>query len=281
VVCNVTVPKVVEEMLMHREQDGVSKSYIGHLKTTLNRFAAKLPGEILEVTSHEIDAWLRSLKVAPATHNSMLHCLKVFFSFARSRDYLPEDRSTAADSVRLVKDVSDRVSIFTPTQMETILHAAPPRLIPILAIGAFSGIIMAELNRLDWSAIDLERRIIELRADQAKTASRRIIPISENLAAWLEPIERRGKVVHGKDLHREVTALARTLKIEWPRNVLRHSFISYRIAIVKSADQVALEAGNSPSIIFKNYRELTTEGAGRQVVRHLAIRGPVAKHFRC
>ena len=60
-------------------------------------------------------------------------------------------------------------------------------------------------------------------------------------------------------LHREVTALARALKLDWPRNVLRHSFISYRIAIVKSADQVALEAGNSPSIIFKNYRELTTE----------------------
>jgi hypothetical protein len=40
---------------------------------------------------------------------------------------------------------------------------------------------------------------------------------------------------------------------------MRHSFISYRIADVKSADQVALEAGNSPSIIFKHYRELTTE----------------------
>jgi hypothetical protein len=45
----------------------------------------------------------------------------------------------------------------------------------------------------------------------------------------------------------------------WPRNVLRHSFITYRIAIVKSADQVSLEAGNSPSVIFKNYRELATE----------------------
>jgi hypothetical protein len=35
-------------------------------------------------------------------------------------------------------------------------------------------------------------------------------------------------------------------------------FISYRIAIVQSAGQVALEAGNSASIIFKRYRELTT-----------------------
>ncbi|MDH4445713.1 MAG: hypothetical protein QE267_11380 [Akkermansiaceae bacterium] len=28
---------------------------------------------------------------------------------------------------------------------------------------------------------------------------------------------------------------------------------------MKSADQVALEAGNSPSVILKNYRELATE----------------------
>ncbi len=53
-----------------------------------------------------------------------------------------------------------------------------------------------------------------------------------------------------------LSALACTLK---PRNVSRHSFITYRIAIVKSADQVALEAGDSPSIIFKNYRELATD----------------------
>ena len=32
----------------------------------------------------------------------------------------------------------------------------------------------------------------------------------------------------------------------------------YRIAVVQSADQVALESGNAPSIIFKHYRELTT-----------------------
>ncbi|MEX1048152.1 MAG: hypothetical protein WED15_01395, partial [Akkermansiaceae bacterium] len=158
-----------------------------------------------------------------------------------------------------VKIKSDDVSVFTPKQMEKILHAAPPHLIPILAVGAFAGIRMAELNRLDWSAFDLEREFIELRADGAKTASRRLVPITDNLRAWIEPLPRKGKVVRHAALHREVTSLARALKMEWPRNVLRHSFISYRIATVKSADQVTLEAGNSPSVIFKNYRELTTE----------------------
>lgn len=60
-------------------------------------------------------------------------------------------------------------------------------------------------------------------------------------------------------MHREVTSLARALKMEWPRNVLINSFISYRIAVVKVPTRVALEAGNSPCIIFKNYRELATD----------------------
>ena len=78
---------------------------------------------------------------------------------------------------------------------QKILHAAPPHLIPILAIGGFAGMRKAEMNRLDWNAVNLERRIIEVRAGQAKTASRRIIPITENLAEWLDPLPRTGPVV--------------------------------------------------------------------------------------
>ena len=41
-------------------------------------------------------------------------------------------------------------------------------------------------------------------------------------------------------------------------NGFRHSFCTYRLASVQSAAQVALEAGNSPKILFSNYRELAT-----------------------
>ena len=51
---------------------------------------------------------------------------------------------------------------------------------------------------------------------------------------------------------------------EWRKNALRHSFISYRLAEVKNAHQVAIEAGNSENIIFKNYRELVTEEEAAQ-----------------
>ncbi len=255
------IPEIVEELVAARKQDGASKSWLGTLRTVLGRFAASFQGEILGVTSADIDGWLRGLDLSNSSRNSMLICVKVLFSFARSRNYLPADQPTAAEQVKKVKLRQDAVvvEVFTPEEMTKLLHAAPIHLVPILAIGAFAGIRTAEMNRLEWSAVDLERGIIELRAAQAKTASRRLVPITDNLRAWLEELPRRGKVVAHPGLHKETTALARALEIRWPRNVLRHSFISYRIAIVKSADQVALEAGNSPDIIFKHYRELRTE----------------------
>jgi integrase len=255
----VLVPELVAELIAAREQDGASKTYVSQLKTIINRFAAAFPGEILGISSSDIDAWLRGLPVSASSRNSMLVCVKVLFSYARTQNCLPAEQMTAPEQIKKVKIKQDDVSVFTPEEMAKLLHAAPPHLIPILAVGAFSGIRMAELNRLDWSAIDLERGIIELRADQAKTASRRLIPITDNLRAWIEPLPKQGKLVRHAGMHREVTSLARALKMEWPRNVLRHSFISYRIAIVKSADQVALEAGNSPAVIFKHYRELATD----------------------
>ncbi|MDB6124517.1 MAG: hypothetical protein JWQ71_3510, partial [Pedosphaera sp.] len=39
---------------------------------------------------------------------------------------------------------------------------------------------------------------------------------------------------------------------------LRHSYISYRVADTQEVNKTALEAGNSPAMIFSNYRELVT-----------------------
>ena len=50
----------------------------------------------------------------------------------------------------------------------------------------------------------------------------------------------------------------------WKHNALRHSFISYRVAQTQNVAQVALEAGNSPGMIFKHYRELVRQADGKK-----------------
>ena len=51
-------------------------------------------------------------------------------------------------------------------------------------------------------------------------------------------------------------SMARKAGVKWKKNALRHSYISYRLALMPDTARVALECGNSPNIIFKHYREL-------------------------
>ncbi len=47
----------------------------------------------------------------------MLRCIKGLFSFARSQNYLPEERATATDHVRVIRVKGGDVSVFTPKEM--------------------------------------------------------------------------------------------------------------------------------------------------------------------
>jgi hypothetical protein len=59
-------------------------------------------------------------------------------------------------------------------------------------------------------------------------------------------------------LNDQLVALCKAADIKWKRNALRHSYASYRLALIQDAAKVALEMGNSPAILFKHYRELVT-----------------------
>ena len=85
--------------------------------------------------------------------------------------------------------------------------------------------------------------------------------MADSLKQWLAPHRQEdGKVVSLSEgnLTLRLRALVKSeaVNIQWPHNGLRHSFISYRVAKVQNVAQVALEAGNSPQVIFSHYREL-------------------------
>jgi integrase len=260
----VKVSDIINEFLKAKTQDGLSPRYLSQLGMNVRRLAKAFPGEIMAIKSGDLDRWLRGLGGSPVTRNSVHRCIKVFFSFAKARGYLPGSEASAAEMLPLAKAGDVQAEIFEPGAMRKLLEAARSDVLAFLAIGGFAGLRVAEISRLDWSAVDLNRRIILLRAEQTKTSSRRIVPISENLAAWLNLLPRTAKIMPNPKTPIRATALAKKLGIKWPHNVLRHSFISYRIAEIKDAARVALEAGNSPEIIFKHYRELVTENEARE-----------------
>ena len=46
-------------------------------------------------------------------------------------------------------------------------------------------------------------------------------------------------------------------------DVLRHSYGTYRLPILKSADALALEMGNSADVIFRHYRRPVSEATAQ------------------
>jgi hypothetical protein len=91
-----------------------------------------------------------------------------------------------------------------------------------------------------------------------------LVPLPDNLKAWLAPWrEETGPILSMSDASGALGDTAAKAKIPggWRQNALRHSFISYRVAETGDVARTSLEAGNSPKMIFRHYREIVDEEA--------------------
>jgi integrase len=263
-----SVQEVVDELIKVKTADKLSARYLENLNYCFAKFIAKFSKETIEsVTGVQIDDWLRTSGLSARTRNNLRSAVQTLFNYAKARRYLPRDHDEI-ESVQLMQDRDGDIEIFAPDELTEILACADERLVPFLVLGAFAGVRHAEIQRMDWKDIRFEDDIIELGASKAKTASRRTIPLLANLRAWLKPYRKAsGPITSHRNMAGEIADLVlvinerrkqRTAKhtFAWKHNALRHSFISYRVAQTQNVNQVALEAGNSPQVIFRHYREL-------------------------
>ena len=251
---------LVQEYLSQKRADDCSPRHLEDLKHRLTRLAGAFPGAVGDVSTAQLQRWLNGLKVAPRTRNNFRGQVIALFSFARSQGYLPKNTETAAQGLSKAREGGGTIEIFTPAQMKKLLFSTDNKHVQTyLLLGAFTGLRTAELKRIEWQDIDLKHCHVEVKAPKAKTAQRRLVPIQENLKAWLRNLLRkRGIVFSYKTINHMVADYAREQNIPWPKNGLRHSYASYRLAECQDAPKVALEMGNSPQIIFRNYRRVVT-----------------------
>ena len=286
-----TVSQVVTEFLTAKEAGNatrikgkgktVSERYIYDLRKKLEKVSAHFNGLLIGlVTAEEINRFVHEIRgvkgrpskkgnapapkpVSGRTKNNYLQAINVLLEFAKKQKYVPRDFAVM-DDVDVSEEADFDIEIFTAEEVTKILAAVRKDALPALAIGAFAGIRTAEVCRLDWSEVNLEKGLIEIKKGKAKTRSRRLVPITPNLALFLNGVkeaERSGPVWAQSepflfDLMRDA---GNDSGVKWKHNALRHSFISYRVAKIKNVNEVAMEAGNNPDMIFKHYRELVTE----------------------
>jgi integrase len=255
----VTVEQLSREVIETRRKDGRSPTYINDLRVKLNRFCKDFGSRtVTSINAQELDTWLRELFYAPKSRMDYRANISVLFGFAEQRGIIDRNPVTRTAKPKLVDAPPE---IFTVDELRSLLEAAKrvaPDVLPMLAIGAFAGIREAEIKRLDWSEVDLARGHIVIAAAKAKTARRRIVPIQPALAGWLALCPaREGRVVPPGAREKLDRVRAEAGLSKWPRNGLRHSFASYRLAAIHDAPRVATELGHSsPQILYSTYRKV-------------------------
>jgi integrase len=254
------VKEIVEELLWAKERDGLSKRYVETVRSHLHRFARAFQKEISSITASQIEQWLRNQNVGPRARNNIRGSIVTLFHFARKHGYLPKGETTEAEEVTKAKDRGGKIGVLNPEELARILEKAPRRIRLFLALGAFTGMRSSEILRLEWSDVNFERRFITVAPEKAKTATRRLVPILPNLVLWLAPYRAANGLLFKtrRDADRAI-AFAKACQVDWPNNALRHSYATYRLAATADAARVALEMGNSPQKLMRNYRELADE----------------------
>ena len=257
-----TIVQVADEFVESRRGSGVTEIYVRNCKNSLKRFTDRVSGNITDVTVADINRFLKGLDgLGPVSRNGIRRNIVTMFGFAKKHGYLHPDRKTAAEQSETFKEPETEIEIFTLEEMEKLLLAAHARILPLIAIGAFAGIRSAEVCRLNWEDMKWDRGHIEIAGKKAKTAARRIVPLPDNLKAWLAPWrEETGPIITISDPSGALsdTAVKAQIPGGWRQNALRHSFISYRVAETGDVARTSLEGGNSPKMIFRHYREVVT-----------------------
>jgi len=209
---------------------------------------------IHELTEDDVELYLedRYGEHASRTYNHNLTQIRSLFNFALRKKKLTENVSLEIKrKIVLVPEVG----ILSPNDIHLLIETAKteaPELVIPFALQAFAGLRRSESAHIVWGSIKKDQIIVS--AGISKTSSRRTAPITPPLRELLKWAESVSKPKDEKVLPYNLSKWNEQRKkvvtecgVEWLKNCLRHSFVTYRLVELKNDTQVALEAGHISS----------------------------------
>ena len=267
---SVSVKQAAFELEQRSKADGRSRAHTNAIRQILALFSKTYGNSTIStIKTAQVQQWLDKYKtkdgkpLSANSFNTFKRYLSGLFSFSIKRGYTETNPANRVD-YKLIKSKLPR--LLSPTDLRAILEASPETVRPAVAVQAFCGLRVAEVSRLKWTDF-LSTGFIQVGSSNAKTGRRRLTPVPKLLFSYLNSVKQPSGYVFGGDnggdiyrLSDALTEVRRAVKnVKWENNALRASALSYRLAETKDAAATALEMGNSPTVLLRDYRELTTE----------------------
>lgn len=159
-----TVPDAVAAYLEHQSRKSLSKRHYDGLRLHCELFAElHADRDLRSITGNELLAWLAGLKLDPRTVRNYAGSLSAFFAWAERRGMVALSPAKAihdADLPAARPKPKGVLSVDQSAALMDFMAAHYPRYVPWHALQLFAGIRRAEVGRMTWDLIDLERETV-------------------------------------------------------------------------------------------------------------------------
>jgi integrase len=180
-----------KQYLEYSKANKALSTYQRHDRNNIARLVSFFKDKyIFEITNQMIEKYkaMRLEKVAPATVNRELACLKHMFTKAIEWGYAKE---SPAKKVKLLKEPPGRVRYLRLEEVEKLLNACVDHIRPIVVTALNTGMRKGELLNLRWADVDLKNRKVTV--INSKNNESRVIPINQTLYQELLALSEKAK----------------------------------------------------------------------------------------
>ena len=261
---------------------GEETPYIKDLRSRLEGMAGAFPGCLIaDITFEDLRAWVDKRKAGKSVkfYIDLRSNLIEFWRWARIEGLTDGQAVTPPERLPAAKREKGALRVASIDEVVEVLNAVADEWRAWVVLGAFAGLRPEEIapkpsrkkkdkRGLHCEDIDWRFGVIRVPAVVSKVEAPRVVPMSEALKAALAwaGIEdgMTGPVVLRNPTEAKETARLGKLvfKSAWPKDILRHSFGSYRNAVVRNLEQVAEEMGTSVKMLHAHYHNPRAEQEG-------------------
>jgi integrase len=273
-------------------KNGVETEHLATVRRDLENLAER-HGElaVIDITIDQLTSWWhdRTGTAGPARRAGIRTNVIGFFNWCQKDGIAGSGRYHTAHRLPPIDPGEGQLQIFTLEQFEFYLSIIEKEWLPMAIMGAFQGVRPEELapkkkrgkSRLQWEHLNWDFESVGLPKKVAKGGKKaRVFQMHEVTAAWLKaygvdetwtghicpanPSEvqigkKRLTKIWGEKLKER---FPEDFPDGWPKDVLRHSYASYRNGIIQNLNTVALEMGTSEGELHGHYNNPRTLAQG-------------------
>ena len=224
--------------------------------------------KVTQIDEAMIADFIRKLPHAARGRHAIRTKLSQFLNYCRREGKWITVNPCENVKVRVKNDKD--VEILSVEQARELLNAAqaseyPASVIPYLAVHSSPGLRPTEAAKLCWERIHFQTSQIEVLGLTSKTGETRFVELELIPTQWLLPFRlSKGPITGTRFANTLHSVRAAADLLPWPKDVLRHCYGSYWLAVHKDRAHLAELMGNSIAVIKAHYKRAVPRGVAEE-----------------